>query len=92
MPHQRLRVRLNRLYIGGLLLVAARFVAGGVRTFRQARPAPYGRVLADTVRGMLESPGAAMPMTWGMLRPIVLLPEAARRWPVERLYVVVRMN
>ena len=81
--------------------MAARFVAGGVRTVRmvrQARPAAYAQALADTVRGelaigrpvrTLESPGAAVPMTWGMVRPVVLLPEAARSWPAERLHAVV---
>ncbi len=44
-------------YLAGLLLVAVRFVAGGVRTariVRQARPAPYAQALEDSVR----TPGA----------------------------------
>src|ERR1017187_9471831 len=78
------------LYAGGFLLVAARFVAGAVRTSRMvrlARPAVYAQAVTDEVRrtlgirqgvGTLESSGAAVPMTWGMPRPVVLLPEAAR--------------
>ena len=89
------------LYAGGFLLVAARFVAGAVRTSRMvrlARPAVYAQAVTDEVRrtlgirqgvGTLESSGAAVPMTWGMPRPVVLLPEAARHWPAERRHAVV---
>jgi TonB family protein len=92
---------LGVLYMAGLLLVAARFLAGAVRTarmVRQARPAGYAQALADTVRRSLaigrpvralESSGAAVPMTWGILRPVVLMPEPAGRWPAERLHAVV---
>ena len=89
------------VYLAGLLLVAARFLAGVVRTsrmVRHARRAPHVQATVDTVcRELaigrpvrtLESAGAAVPMTWGMLRPVVLLPEAARNWPPERLHAVV---
>lgn len=30
------------------------------------------------------------PMTWGVIRPIVSLPADARRWPADRLWVVLR--
>jgi TonB family protein len=89
------------LYLGGMLLVALRFLAGAVRTgrmVRQARPAAYAQALTDRLRRKLdigrpvqalESSGAAVPMTWGTLHPVVLLPEGARHWPAERLHAVV---
>jgi TonB family protein len=88
-------------YMAGLLLVAARFLAGAARTsriVRNARRAPFVQAMVDTVcRELaigrpvrtLESADAAVPMTWGMLRPVVLLPESARDWPSERLHAVV---
>jgi TonB family protein len=38
---------------------------------------------------VLESSGAAVPMTWGTLRPVVMLPETARDWPAARLHAVL---
>ena len=92
---------LGGLYLAGLVLVAARFLAGAVRTarmVRRARPARYAQLPADRVRRaldivrdvhILESPAAAVPMTWGTLDPVVMLPEAARQWPAARLHAVV---
>lgn len=89
------------LYLAGLLLVAARFAGGAIRTsrlVRRSRAAEYAQALTDTVnlelgtiRGVraLESASATVPMTWGTRRPVVLLPEAARHWPGERLRAVI---
>jgi TonB family protein len=64
---------------------------------RQARPAAYAQGTVDRVRcdlgisrtvRALESSSAAVPMTWGTLRPVVLLPEAAHGWPAARLHAV----
>ncbi len=88
-------------YLCGLSIVAARFVAGGVRTgrmVRRARPAIYAEALTDRLRRTLgigrrvrtlESSAATVPMTWGTLRPVVLLPEEARHWPAARLHAVM---
>jgi TonB family protein len=89
------------LYLAGLLIVAGRFLAGTARTVRmvrQARPAAYASALSEQMRRelaigrlvpALESSVATVPMTWGTLRPVVLLPEAARHWPAARLHAVV---
>jgi TonB family protein len=85
------------IYLGGLVLVMVRFLAGAVRTgrmVRQARPAMYAQRLGDQLRQTLsigrevrtlESSTATVPMTWGTISPVVLLPEAAREWPADRL-------
>ena len=39
---------------------------------------------------LLWSPRARVPMTWGIRRPVVLLPEDARSWSRERIGLVLR--
>ena len=39
---------------------------------------------------LLRSPRASIPMTWGWRRPVVLVPEEAEQWSLERRVVVLR--
>lgn len=58
--------------------------------FHDSRPAasPLPVPVPQRVR-VLESPRCASPMTWGWLRPVILLPAEARHWPVDRLRIVL---
>lgn len=38
---------------------------------------------------LMQSERVKIPMTWGFLRPVVLLPEAARTWPEEQRRAVL---
>jgi len=38
---------------------------------------------------LLESDDASVPTTWGVLRPVVLVPSEARNWPEERCRMVL---
>jgi beta-lactamase regulating signal transducer with metallopeptidase domain len=38
---------------------------------------------------LLQGPCRSMPMTWGVWRPVILLPDGAEAWPTERLRVVL---
>jgi beta-lactamase regulating signal transducer with metallopeptidase domain len=38
---------------------------------------------------LLESQHAAMLVTWGILRPRIIVPSGAANWPVERVHVVL---
>lgn len=78
----------------GLAMVSVRLVARG------ARPVTHGEWvdrlnaaarelgMRERVR-LLRADGAAMPMTWGILHPAVLVPAAADGWTAERKRVVL---
>ena len=85
----------------GCALAAARVLAGAARTswmVRHASPFEAARGMADGLRRqlgiggdvqVLESEAAPMPLTWGVLRPVVLLPKGAGEWPEGRLHAVL---
>jgi hypothetical protein len=90
------------LWGGGSLLVALRYAAGVLavrRAARGARAARGGWIAAlgrareelgvpQGVR-LLHAPGAPMPMTWGIARPVILLPPGAEAWDGERRRAVL---
>lgn len=47
------------------------------------------RLLLDTPIRLLESDRVPMPLTAGILRPVVVLPESAREWPDDRRRAVI---
>ncbi len=90
-------MRLMLLWLTGAVMVAAAFAVDVLRTHLLACSAiPEDDLLNEEVEVLGASlgitrdvrvvtwDGPAMPMTWGALRPVVLVPEAAREWSAER--------
>jgi beta-lactamase regulating signal transducer with metallopeptidase domain len=48
----------------------------------------HAGVAADVA--LLSSPRVSTPVTWGIFKPVIVLPESAREWTEERKRVVVR--
>jgi TonB family protein len=70
----------------GCAITASRFLAGFLRTrwiVRHASDAPYAHAAGAVP--VLESADVAVPMAWGVLHPVVILPPEARGWPAPRL-------
>ena len=88
----------------GVLAIALRFVVGLFRTAAlstQSRPMTDLAWIADLgktatflqihreVRALQSRDPAAMPLTWGVFRPTILLPAGAENWLPERRRMVV---
>ena len=87
----------------GVLLVASRWITGARslrRCIRGARPVSgegwdeplrqaADRLLLDTPVRLLVSDRVPMPLTAGVVRPVVILPEAAMEWTADRRRAVI---
>jgi len=93
-PLNLVPLNLAVLWLVGALVALSPLVAGLARTLllrRQAKlvDSAVWTSLLDELRqrlalarrvGLYETDSALMPMTWGVLRPVVLLPRHARQW------------
>ena len=82
---------LSRLLLG---IVAVRWMARRTSRVLNAPWLPLAVELAQEIGiryrvVFLESNSATMPMAFGILRPAVLMPADAARWPIERLRIVL---
>ncbi len=85
------------IWLAGAGMTAFWFLAGMLRTswmVRRATPAPDAAELAGSLGigrrvRVLYSEAASMPMTWGLFRPVVVLPKGAAEWQAARLRTVL---
>jgi beta-lactamase regulating signal transducer with metallopeptidase domain len=92
------------IWIFGLFVVALRLIAGLARLAWMSRQAIaqlddswlrcvkelcHSYEISRQVRVLQCCNPVAMPLTWGFVRPVVLLPRSAEKWPVNRARVVL---
>jgi beta-lactamase regulating signal transducer with metallopeptidase domain len=92
-----------QLWVLGAALLALRLLVGSVQVMRMRRRAavmtdPAWLSLRDELAQdlgvksrveLLRGPRGVMPMTWGVLRPVILLPPEAAEWPAARRRTVL---
>jgi TonB family protein len=72
------------VWVAGMLILLLRLVAGLAGVHRLGSRAVTGDV------GVRYSDRATTPMTWGIFRPVILLPAYVMEWPEEQRRMVVR--
>jgi TonB family protein len=87
------------IWASGALAVLLRLAAGMGRILWLARAAKRVKAPEEAaelmhrigVKGVTfgESDRVAMPITWGVLRPLILLPRGRSEWPPERMRLVL---
>ena len=85
------------VWMAGAGMVAVWFLLGTLRTswmVRRAAPSSIDPAQAATLGirrrvRVLDSDATPMPLTWGLLRPVVVLPKGAAEWPEARLRSVM---
>ena len=84
---------LIRTAIARLRLVGVRQAAAALTTARwrrQLREAGDATGVSIATVRLLGSPDVPVPVTWGIRRPVILLPHSASHWPADRLQAVLR--
>jgi TonB family protein len=77
------------LYGAGALVAAFHFLAGALRVSMIARKSAPVAIGAEFGIPVVASPDVPVPLAWGALRPVVLVPAAALEWPTARLRAVL---
>jgi TonB family protein len=87
------------IWASGALAVLLRLAAGMIGISRLARAAKRvedPEAAAELAKRIgvrrvtfVESDQVAMPITWGILRPLILLPRSRSEWPPERMRLVL---
>ena len=97
------KAALPLVWLLGAFAAIARLVAGTARVWLLTRRAErvtesswmaLARALATRLRlrrrvEIFKTEQVSLPMTWGLLRPVVLLPREAERWPEECRRIVL---
>ena len=86
------------IWIAGVVLIALRHAVAAVLLWLLRRDSiehPFDASELPSAASRLHydlrlSRGARGPLTWGVLRPVILLPNAAALWPHDRLQAVLR--
>jgi TonB family protein len=71
------------IWMAGAVALGAQMLMACItmsRVRRSAEPWPEGGLGAGQVADILQTPAGTMPMTYGILRPVVFLPEDAAQW------------
>jgi beta-lactamase regulating signal transducer with metallopeptidase domain len=78
------------VYVAGVLLFVGRLSYGWLVASAVVRRAMRrGRVLNDVGRDVYESSEVTVPMTVGVMRPVIILPSAWRAWDSETLAAII---
>jgi beta-lactamase regulating signal transducer with metallopeptidase domain len=91
------------VWLTGVIIVLARVVTGAIRVRRIVRQSQYvidyhwgamvrrlgGQLKLPDHIALLKSQYIAMPLTWGVWNPVVLLPEEADQWSAEWRRIVL---
>jgi beta-lactamase regulating signal transducer with metallopeptidase domain len=78
------------VYVAGVLLFVARLSYGWLVASAVVRRAMrHGPVLTGVGRDVYESADVTVPMTVGVMRPVIILPNAWRAWDSETLAAII---